>query len=150
MFNLKRGGGSFKRIIGECMFKLTNERVVITKFFRKDKYFPIFGKHFTPEQKEFLQNNWYSIDAIDILFSNGQKEVILYEVKTRNKYNKELYFKPKMTLETHNLYNSAKSLNFSVKIVTVWLYDNWEYDLEIKDFDEKDYYIDTPKLYDKK
>lgn len=150
MFNLKRGGGSFKGIIGECMFKLTNERVVITKFFRKDKYIPIFGKHFTPEQIEFLQNNWYSIDAIDILFSNGKKEIVLYEIKTRNRYNKELDFKPKMTQETHNLYHHAKTLNFSVKIVTVWLYDDWEYDLETKEFDAKDYYIDAPKRYDHK
>jgi len=37
MFDLKRGGGSFKGIIGECMFKLTNRTVVITRFFNKNK-----------------------------------------------------------------------------------------------------------------
>lgn len=149
MYNLKKGGGSFKGLIGECMFKLTNKNVVITRFFNKNKYFSIFSKYFNQEQLGFLQQNWFSIDAIDLIFVDGKKQIILYEIKTRNKYRKELYFKPKMTLETHNVYNQAKSLDFSTKIATVWLYDNWDYDVEIKDFNERDYYIDKPKLYDK-
>ena len=150
MFDLKRGGGSFKGIIGECMFKLTNKNVVITKFFNKNKYMAVFRRHFTPIQQEFLFENWHSLDAIDIIFETGIKRIILYEIKTRNKYEQELHHKPKMTLETHHLYNQAKELGFITKIATVWLLNDWKYDLEIKDFDEKDYYIDSPKLYDKR
>lgn len=148
MFNLKEGGGSFKGLIGECMFKLTNKEVVITKFFNKSKYFNTFGKYFTPEQHSFLENNWYSIDAIEVKFSNNVKNIILYEIKTRNKYNYELPFLPKMTLETHRIYHSAKSLGFVPKIAIVWLYDSWNYDIELKEFDEKEYSIDRPKQYD--
>ncbi len=149
MYNLRTGGGSFKGIIGEYMFKLPNKNVVLTRFFNKPKYFSIFGKYFTPKQLSFLQENWYSIDAIDIVFNNGAKEVILYEIKTRNKYYSNLPFKPKMTLETHHLYHQAKQLQFITKIATIWLYDNWDYDIEISDFDERYYCVDRPKPYDK-
>lgn len=110
----------------------------------------IFGKYFSSEQIRFLNQNWYSFDAIDIQYSDGKKKIILYEVKTRNKYSVDLPYKPKMTLETHNLYHQAKELGLIPVIATVWLLDNWQYDLEIKDFNPQDYYIDSPKLYDKR
>ena len=80
MFNLKKGGGSFKGIIGECMFKLTNKNVVITTFFNKNKFIPIFGKYLTLEQQDFLRDNWHSVDAFELLFANGRKELVLYEI----------------------------------------------------------------------
>ena len=145
MYNLKKCGGSFKGIIGECLFKLTNDKVIVTKFFNKSKYLDIFGGYFNEEQKLFLINNWYSIDAIDI-FPN----ITLYEIKTRNRYAKPLYFKPKMTLQTHNLYNEAKRLKFNVVMITIWLNEEWDYDVEMQEFDEKNYCIDKSKRYDKK
>jgi len=104
----------------------------------------IFGEHFNEEQKSFLINNWYSIDAIDI-FPN----ITLYEVKTRNRYTKPLYFKPKMTLQTHNLYNEAKKLKFNVVLITIWLNKDWDYEVEMQEFNEKNYCIDKPKIYDR-
>ena len=55
-----------------------------------------------------------------------------------------------MTQETHTIYHQAKDLGFISKLVTIWLHDDWNYDVEIKEFDENDYYIDKPKLYDKR
>jgi len=143
MYNLKEGGGTFKGLIGECLFKQTNEKVIVTKFFNKNNYFTIFGHLFNEQQKSFLSNNWYSIDAIDVF-----PELILYEVKTRNRYRIPLHFKPKMTLKTHNLYQQTKELGFKVLMVTVWLNENWDYDLEFLDFNESNYCIDQPKKYD--
>jgi len=150
MFNVKQDGGTFKGIIGECMFKLTDKNVVITKFFNKKKYFSIFERHLTNEQYDFLDEYWYSIDAIDIVYNGNNKRIFLYEIKTRNKYHKDLHFKPKMTYETHIIYNNSKSVGFIPKLVTVWMLDNWEYTVEIVDFDEKEYSIDKPKNYDRR
>jgi len=149
MYNLKEGKGTFKGTIGECMFKLTNDKVVITKFFNKSKYFFIFGKYFDEKQLLFLQENWYSIDAIEIIFVEGKKQILLYEIKTRNRYRKELSYKPKMTEASHILYNSSKDYGFIPKLVTVWLHDSWEYDINIEDFHEELYCIDKPKKYDR-
>ena len=147
MFNVKKAGGTFKGIIGECLFKLTNDSVIITKFFNKEKFFFYFSKYFTCEQESFLRKHWFSIDAIEV---NGisNKAVIIYEIKTRNKYSKGLYFKPKMTENTSTIYSNAKSLRIEVQMVTVWLYQNWEYDVEIKEFDLDDFCIEKPKTYD--
>ena len=53
-----------------------------------------------------------------------------------------------MTLQTHNLYLEAKRLGFIIKLVTIWLFDDWNYDVEISDLNEKDYCIDKEKIYD--
>jgi len=147
MFNLKRCGGSFKGTIGECMFKLTNDKVIVTKFFNKNKFFSIFGNRISKDKHEFLVLNWYSIDGIE--FDNLNRNIILYEIKTKNEYKKKLHFKPKMTLSTHLLYNQAKNLGFVVKLVIVLLYENWDFGIRIEDFDESKYCIDKPKRWDK-
>lgn len=149
MYNLKEGKGTFKGTIGECMFKLTNDKVVITKFFNKDKYFFIFGKYFDSNQLQFLKENWYSIDAIEIMFLEGKTQFLLYEIKTRNKYAKKLSYKPKMTEASHILYSSFRDYGFIPKLVTVWLHDNWEYIIEIENLHEGLYCIDKPKKYDR-
>jgi len=148
MHNLKEGKGTFKGTIGECMFKLTNDKVVITKFFNKNKYFSIFGKYFEEKQLRFLQENWYSIDAIEIIFVEGKKHIFLYEIKTRNKYKKELSYKPKMTEASHILYNRSRDYGLIPKLVTVWLHENGEYSIDIEDFHKSLYCIDKPKKYD--
>ncbi len=146
MYNLKSYNGSFKGIIGEYMFKLTSKNAVLIRFFGKQKYFTIFGKYLTHAQQEFLKENWYSIDAIEI--SHGKP--ILYEVKTKNRYKMPLHFKPKMTPATHDIYIAAKSLGFIVKIALVELIENWDYEVTILDFDIRYYCIDKPKVYDNK
>jgi hypothetical protein len=125
------------------------EKAVLPKFFNKTKYFIIFGKYFSPHQIDFMRRNWYSIDAIEISFVNGSKEIILYEIKTKNEYNQKLFFKPKMTLATHHLYNEAKKIGLQVKLATVHFYTNWDYEVTLSEFTESNYCVDKPKLYDK-
>ena len=63
-FNLKDCGGTFKGLIGECMFKSYSKSLVLTRFFNKNKYLQIFGQYLTESQANFLSKNWYSLDAI--------------------------------------------------------------------------------------
>ena len=147
MFNLKRYNGTFKGVIGECLFKNTNDNVIITKFFNKNKFFSKFDNIIGKEKRDFLFNNWFSIDAVE--FDKSSMKIVLYEIKTRNKYNKELHFKPKMTLATHKIYTEALRIGFIVKIATVWLCDNWDYNVVLSDFDDSQYCIDKPKKWDK-
>lgn len=153
MYNLKRSGGTFKGLIGEAMFKITRENLILTRFFNKNKYLRIFGKYLSPIQKDFLFNNWYSIDALEIDYSSYPRGIILYEIKTLNNnfipslngLNKI----PKITLNSYNLYNYAVSLGFNVFVAYVLLNSNWDYDIKIEDFTKCKFSIDKPKNYDK-
>ncbi len=76
---------------------------------------------------------------------------MIYEVKTRNHlFNPKPSWRSKMTLSSLNIYKEALSLGFEVKVVSLWLFSNWDYDFDIDDFEEAAYSIDKPKLYDKK
>jgi len=129
------------------MFKETRKHVVITKFFKQYKYMSIFGKYFDAAQSDFLKRNWYSIDAIEISFQ-PQKTITFYEVKTKNSYNLHLGFKLKVTYATHVMYSEAKQLGFVVKLAMVVFEDDWNYSVELKEFDPSEYCIDKPKKYD--
>lgn len=150
MYNLKEGKGTYKGLIGECLFKLTRKYLVVTKFFNKNKYFEIFGEKLSIEERNFISQNWFSIDAIEFDYTQNPRKIILFEIKTKNKYsNPKSNWEIKMTLATHNMYNQALKIGFDVKVVIVWLLDNWEYDIEIQNFKDNHYYIDKPKKYDR-
>tara|TARA_Y100000034_G_scaffold136768_1_gene215578 strand:+ start:15177 stop:15629 length:453 start_codon:yes stop_codon:yes gene_type:complete len=150
MYNLREGKGTFKGLIGECMFKLTRKNLILTRFFGKNKFFKIFSTKISYLEREFLYKNWFSIDAIEFDYSQKPRKIVLFEIKTQNYYrNRKFNWKPKMTLATHNIYKEALRLEFDVKMVIIELYDAWDYDAKIKDFNESDYYIDKPKRYDK-
>jgi hypothetical protein len=150
MYNLKEGKGTYKGLIGECMFKLTKPHAIVTKFFNKRKYSEIFGGKFSEFEKEFVDKNWFSIDAIEFDYSIKPRRIVLYEIKTVNEYkNPSPNWGIKMTLSTHQTYNEALKLGFDVKFAIVHLLDNWNYNIEIIDFNKSEYYIDKPKLYDK-
>lgn len=150
MFNLKKANGTYKGLVGECMFKMSRKYAVINKYWNREKYFLKFAKYLIEKQIEFLIKNWYSLDAIEIMFSEDQKLVVLYEIKTKNAYSKELGFKPKITMSTVNLYKKAESLGFCVKIANVIFLDDWNYEIKMVDFLPGNYCIDKPKRYDKK
>ena len=149
MNNLKKLNGTYKGLIGECMFKLTRKWVVITKYWNKLKYMQIFGKYMNSVQREFILTNWHSLDAIEITFTNGKKQITLYEIKTKNEYNVKLFFKLKMTESTHRIYQIAKKAGFNTKIAIVHFTDDWNYYTKIVEFNEASYCIDKPKKYDK-
>lgn len=150
MYNLKRGGGTYKGLIGECMFKLTRRCLIVTKFFNKKKYFEIFGDRFSKKEYNFLDKNWFSIDAIEIDYTKTPRKIVLFEIKTLNEYYaRKSNWIPSLTFSTYKIYNEALRSGFDVKFAIVWLKDNWEYDVEIVDFKNLDYYVDKPKKYDK-
>ena len=148
MHNLKKQRGNFKGLIGECMFKIVNKRLVLTQYFNRQKYQNIFGKHLSNEQRQFIYTNWYSLDGIEIKYEKGAKEVILFEIKTKNEYCKELWFKPKVTRNTYHMYIKAQEIGFSVKLAVVIFRKNWNYDIKIQEFDKCNICIDKPKEYD--
>ncbi len=148
MFNLKESNGTYKSLIGECMFKLTKRYVVINKYWSKTRYFAIFGSHLTRQQMEFLNDYWHSIDAIEIDFSKGKK-IILYEIKTKNMNKKISGFKPKITETAVLLYNKAIETGFFVQIATICFHNNWNYSIQLLDFTEQNYQIGEQKPYDR-
>ncbi len=150
MYNLKGCKGTFKGIIGECMFKLTRNWAVLPLFFKFSKYRERFYKYYSVDQIDFLRKYWHSIDAIEIKFLFGKPIPYLYEIKTKNSYRKHIGFKPKMTMSTEEVYSDAKKLGFVGKIAIVYFQDNWKFEVNIKDFDKKFYCLDKPKLYDRK
>ena len=151
MYNLRVPGGTYKGIIGECMFKLTRRYLILPKFFNKFKYFKIFSDRLSLEEKNFLNKYWFSIDALEFDYSKKPRKIVLFEIKTISNPS-FCDHKPeemiKMTLATHNIYTEAKSLGFDVKIAIVELLDNWNYEVELVDFDKCNYYVDKPKKYD--
>ena len=77
-----------------------------------------------------------------------EKEINLYEIKTRNKQYK-LQYKPKMTLASCQIYEEAWTLGFNIKLATVILHDDWNYEIKIEDFSREKVCIDKPKKYDR-
>ncbi|MBW3015466.1 hypothetical protein KY330_03530 [Candidatus Woesearchaeota archaeon] len=151
MYKLTKLNGSFKGTIAECMFKLVNEKVVITKFFNKKKYFDIFGKYFDDRQKQFLEKNWYSIDAIEVRFVKGVKQLLLFEIKSQNaQYSKIAKWPLKITASTHRLYTESRQYGFRPILAKVICFDNWNFEVETEDFETARWTIDRPKKYDKK
>ncbi len=120
------------------------------KCWNKDKYVRTFGKYYNGSQINFLLQNWHSIDCLEIVFKDGKKELRIYEIKTKNEYEKKLYFKPKITASTIEIYNKARSLGFSVYFAEILLKENWNYETNLSKFKEKNFVVDRPKLYDKK
>lgn len=127
------------------MFKLTRENLFLTRFHPRHKILNLLAQFLTQEQLEFLKDNWYSVDGLELI----KNKVILYEIKTRNRYKVPLWYKPKTTSSTINIYSDAIKLGFTVKTVFVWLEEDWNYSLEIKEFDLNRLHEDKPKLYDK-
>jgi len=146
MFDLKKSKGTFKGLIGENMFKLANKEAILVRFFNKNKFIQLFKTYLNKKQINFLNYYWYSLDAIKI----NSKEIVLYEIKTKNKYKSKLFFKPKMTKSTHEMYILAKKLGFKVKLTIVEFHENWQYEIHINSLEEKDYCIDQIKKYDRK
>jgi len=145
MYNLKRCNGTFKGNIGECLFKLTKRNLFLTRFHSKYKVLNIISKFLTREQKDFLNSNWYSIDGIELV----NDVLTIYEIKTRNRYKTPLKYKPKTTSYTISLYSKAIKIGFIVKTVFVWLEEDWNFSLEIKDFNSRSFCEDKAKIYDK-
>lgn len=153
MNNLKKFGGTYKGIVGECMFKLTRKYLILTKFFNKNKYFHIFGSRLSPEEKSFLDLNWFSIDALEFDYSKKPRKIVLFEIKSLNDffYNdlNGINRIPQFSRNSYQMYKKALEKGFDVKVAIVWLKDNWDYEVEIIDFDKCESIITEERRYDK-
>lgn len=149
MKNLKECNGTYKGLIGECMFKLKQKNAVINKYWNKRKYFEIFGQHLTNKQMEFLNDYWHSLDAVEINFKIGQKKKVIYEIKTINAYKRRQYLKPKINHSSILLYQKALSLGFEVQLAYVCLHEDWKFSIEFVEFSKDNCYVNWTKTYDK-
>ena len=94
------------------------------------------------EKRRFLDENWYSIDAI----SYDGKYII--EIKTRNSYSGYLPYKPKASQKSIQMLVSAVATGFAVNVATVWFKENWEFEIEVKPFKSDELHADSKKRYD--
>ncbi len=140
MPNLKEQGGTYKGLIGEILFVAAHTEFIFPRFHPKWKYLP--NKPVDEQQREFLNRNWYSIDAL------SWDGTHIVEVKTRNRYKIVLPYKPKASLKSVQVLLQAEQLGFKVSLATVWLEENWDYSIEIEPFDASKLSIDREKLYD--
>ena len=148
MQNVKSIGGTFKGLIGECLFKVTDDRLTLTRFFGRNKWLELFGERLSESQRNFIFKNWYSLDVVRIPRPGDQ--ACIYEVKTRNRYKRmEPHWINKFSARTTILYKEATSLGIQVFVTTVWMEDDWNYSIEIKPFSESEYVVDSPKRYDR-
>ena len=138
--NLRKMVGSYKGLIGEAMFAASNSGFILTRFHPKWKY--LARMNISEDQRDFLTENWYSIDSV----SYDGSTVI--EIKTRNKYQTSLPYKPKASEHSVNLLQKAKMIGFKVLIATVWFEDDWEYSVALEEFSVSSLSIDKPKSYD--
>lgn len=146
MYNLLNQGGTFKGLIGEAMFKLTRNNAYMTRFHSFEFINYRFNDKLSKEQLEFLKENWYSLDVIEI---SNSGLITLFEVKTQNYLNFKQGYQHKITKNCYYLYSTAKELGFVVKVARVQLMGDWNYRVLIDDLDYVFFNVDRPKKYDK-
>lgn len=133
--NLKRSDHTLKGEIGEIIAKYSLGGAISTK--QNTKY--ILRKfNLKPEQLEFLERNWNSFDLID------PKSSIIYEVKTKNYFYGNLKGVGNKEVISSNfvkLLDEAMALGFSFKSVSITLYSDWRYGIQVKEFKKKDFSI---------
>ncbi len=146
MHNLKRKGGTFKGLAGECMFKLSRGNVLLTRFHSRKKELEWMSKYLTKEQADFLFRYWYSLDALNIeKDEKGMYLCHLYEVKMRNDTS---WKKLCITKSSFRLYLEAIKLGFKISQAEVILFHNWNYEVVLSRFDPGSYHISARKIYD--
>jgi len=145
-FDLRRQDYTVKGEIGEIIIKNKIPYLRRTREIRPsdilDYNFP-FGD-LPSKVKEFLRKNWHTIDLFRFSCKDSKfHNLELYEVKVRNYYpnlRREAYI-PDITHNELKVYKTALKLGFLVKSATIWFYDDWRYDIFIKDFNPKDFKI---------
>ena len=94
------------------------------------------------EQINFLKENWYSFDLID------PQSKIIYEVKTRKYFHKKLVgIKNKIVITPNfnKISEQAQQLGFSVKLLEITLFSDWNYGIIIKDFNPQYFWVHLPR-----
>lgn len=146
MHNLKKMGGTFKGLSGECMFRLVRKRSYITRFFPIEFVLRRHSEMLSEKKIKFLMDNWLSFDAIEFFDS----DIIIYEIKTRNVEYSTRY-KIQTTQQSVNALNQAKLLGFNVKLAKVLLHNDWNYEIKFSNFNyhPRRMWINNHNNYDK-
>ncbi|HIH43381.1 TPA: hypothetical protein HA246_07105 [Candidatus Woesearchaeota archaeon] len=101
-----------------------------------------------PEQKKLLLDNWFYLDLINII----DDKVTLYEVKTKKYFYKQLtrtQMRYKISKPFLDFCNKAIELGITLKFVQITLFEDWKCGIIIKDFKEKDFFVDKRSLLKK-
>lgn len=146
MYNFKAYGKTFKGIAGECMFYLTRFNVYLTNFHKYEYVFKKYEERLSINQKQFIIDNWFSFDAIEF-----GKDIVIYEVKTRNAEHHNSKYPLKITRNCMNIYAEAETLGFKVKVAIVLLRHNWNYSVFIDNFSymKENFWVYTHNKHDK-
>mgnify|MGYP001243731477 CR=1 FL=1 len=145
IYNFKKQGSTLKGDVAEVIVKHKinfghRPREISPTFLDEIRNFTVPDK-----MKEFLKENWYTVDLFSFVIKNNQvRQLELYEVKARNWYDpsyKGNLKKPQMTANALRVYSQAMQLGFIVKYAEVLFLDQWEYYIFFKDFDPENFYI---------
>jgi len=83
---------------------------------------------------DFLQRNFHSVDLIEMDLSDLNqrivKNVVLYEVKTKNHSNNS---KLNLAFSSYNAYDFMKRKGVTVNLASFELYDNWKYKFSLEE-----------------
>ncbi len=147
-YNLRKLKGTFKGIIGECMFKLIRKSSFLTWFTRYNEFISYNKQYISQREADFLRRFWHSIDAVEI----KDNRLVIYEIKTKNYYSAyyEKRFQPEITKASYNAYMLAKKIGIRVWLVKILFFDNWKFSICYKEINRSNCFIDKEKRYDKK
>lgn len=123
MIDLKRCNGTYKCLIGQCMFKLSRQNACLTRFWNRHRYVDTFRRYLTKKQIDFLKYNWTLINSIEFI---SHKPFLFEIINKQDSCIEESKVK---------MYGNAKDLGFKVYVAEVIFLDNWNYEVELKRFD---------------
>ncbi|MFW5746403.1 MAG: hypothetical protein ACOCWQ_02515 [Nanoarchaeota archaeon] len=132
--------------MGETIFLCLNKYAHGTKYDSYDWLDKLKHLSIPDHITEFLKDNWATIDVFELQsdVENMVNNVILYEIKTVNYYaTKGVNYgkRPFLTKNSLAFYQMALEKGYSVKSVYIILFDNWNFDVSIQDFDVSDFTI---------
>src|SRR3989344_717003 len=144
MPNLKAGNYTLRGKIGELIARSHIPFSSRVQELSPKYLYKRFSFGFIPtEKRAFLIRNWRSFDLIRLVTSGeGTKleNIEIYEVKTQSS-NRE--HKLEITEKSLMVYKQAKKLGIIPKSVKIIFNNEWEYEIEIKNFEEDDFSINN-------
>jgi hypothetical protein len=139
MLSVREFKGSYKGLIGECLFKFKHKYAVLTQLANPDTYLEKRPYTLPKEMIAFLKSNWTRIDAFEVLLNHDMSllAVNIFEIKTRNQYKYILpgHVELRVSPEVDKAMKSAKEYGIGAYLAKVMLFDDWRFDVEIISYD---------------
>ena len=137
MVNLRDINGKLKGDLGEVIFTHIQKYAHRAKF-DSNYWFDTFKYEIPLIFKVFLRENWGTIDAFEFILENNKiANIIIYEIKTTKSSRK----KQCLTSNSLKFYQFCQTQGYLVKSVTVIFKENWNVQINIRDFKEYNYTI---------